>query len=74
MRDPNRIESILDLLKEVWMQSPDLRLSQLIVNAIRPEQPAPQVFYAEDEKVVEGLRAYSEMISKANHERHDGHT
>jgi hypothetical protein len=48
MRDPARIDQILDLLREVWTRSPDLRLRQLIVNAVRPGQPCPEVFSVED--------------------------
>lgn len=32
MRDPERIERICNLLKEVWKQYPDWRLGQLIFN------------------------------------------
>jgi hypothetical protein len=74
MRDPKRIEPMLDLLKKVWMQSPDLRLSQLIVNAIRQGEPAPQVFYAEDDRVAEGLKAYFDLIQNAEQESQDDHT
>lgn len=55
MRDPNRIIPVLDAVREVWERDPDLRLGQLIVNAIRPRHPVPEVFYAEDERVVAGL-------------------
>ena len=48
MRDPGRIDQILDLLREVWTRSPDLRLGQLIVNAVRPRDPCPEVFAIED--------------------------
>lgn len=48
MRDPARIDQILELLREVWTRSPDLRLGQLIVNAVRPQEPCPEVFYIED--------------------------
>lgn len=48
MRDPARIDQILDLLREVWKQSPDLQLGQLIVNAVRPLEPCPEVFSIED--------------------------
>ena len=48
MRDPARIDQILDLLREVWARSPDLRLGQLIVNAVRPREPCPEVFSVED--------------------------
>jgi hypothetical protein len=48
MRDPARIDQILELLRQVWIHSPDLRLGQLIVNAVRPREPSPEVFSIED--------------------------
>ena len=48
MRDPARIDRMLELLREVWTRSPDLRLGQLIVNAVRPQEPCPEVFSIED--------------------------
>ncbi|MGE0594658.1 MAG: hypothetical protein AB7G23_08960 [Vicinamibacterales bacterium] len=56
MRDPKRIQPILKLMEELWTQNPDLRLGQLLVNAIRPSQPAPEVFYAGDDRLLDGLR------------------
>ncbi|MGK0270550.1 MAG: hypothetical protein ACI88H_001197 [Cocleimonas sp.] len=35
MRDPNRIQELLNLLEEIWIQSPDLRFNQLIYNLQR---------------------------------------
>jgi hypothetical protein len=32
MRDPERIEEILSLIKELWLKNPDLRFNQLIYN------------------------------------------
>lgn len=32
MRDPKRIDEIVELLREVWKQSPDQRLGQLLDN------------------------------------------
>src|SRR4051812_37165609 len=55
MRDPNRIIPILDAIREIWEANPDLRLGQLIVNAIRPSQPCPQIFGAEDTVLQKGL-------------------
>ncbi len=48
MRDPARIDPLLELVRQVWVRSPDLRLGQLIVNAVRPGQPCPEVFAVED--------------------------
>jgi uncharacterized protein YihD (DUF1040 family) len=55
MRDPRRIDDVLAALKQVWAQQPDLRLGQLIVNAINPRQPCPEIFYAEDDVLLQGL-------------------
>ena len=59
MRDPNRIDRILATLRTEWVMSPDLRLGQLIVNAIRPSRPCPQVFFTEDTVVEAGLMSSS---------------
>lgn len=48
MRDPNRIDRMIEMLWELWKAQPDLRLGQLLVNVIRPGEPCPRVFYAED--------------------------
>ena len=44
MRDINRIDGILKELGEIWKEYPDLRLGQLILNAIKD----PQLYYIED--------------------------
>lgn len=44
MRDPNRIDEICELLREVWKQYPDWRLGQLIFNLTNEYD----CFYVED--------------------------
>jgi len=55
IRDPNRIELLLNKIREVWEKHPDLRLGQLISNQ------APQarwgVFYIEDDELLKQLNA-----------------
>jgi uncharacterized protein YihD (DUF1040 family) len=58
MRDPARINEVLETLRAAWQLDPDLRLGQLIVNAVRPSSPCPEVFYVEDDKLAEGLARY----------------
>jgi hypothetical protein len=60
MRDPKRIEPILEEIRRIWTACPDLRLAQLLVNVIRSPEPCPQIFYFEDDKLLERLRAYPE--------------
>ncbi|HUR52837.1 MAG TPA: hypothetical protein VMZ71_01815 [Gemmataceae bacterium] len=55
MRDPARIDRIIELLWDVWKQNPDMRLGQLVVNAIRPSEPCPQIFYPDDDVVEKSL-------------------
>jgi hypothetical protein len=57
MRDPARIPRILEAIWKVWERHPDLRLTQLLVNAIRPSRPTPQVFAFEDAELEKRLKA-----------------
>jgi hypothetical protein len=41
MRDPNRIPEVLEALRKVWEQCPDLRLGQLLVNVAGPHDIFP---------------------------------
>lgn len=54
MRDPNRIDNILQQVGEVWKQNPDLRLGQLLLNCMSD----PMLYYVEDDKLVEVVRSY----------------
>ena len=62
MRDPQRIDEILDLVRQVWLQDPDLRLGQIIVNATRPDEACPEVFTIEDSDLKRGLTAFLQQL------------
>jgi len=65
MRDPDRIEPTLDKIREFWKKHPDLRLAQIIVNAVganRPTTQCPTVFYMEDDYLMEGLAKLEDII------------
>ena len=66
MRDPQRIEQILEALRGIWQVDPDLRLGQLVVNAIRPSQPCPAIFNAEDDVLLKGLSEYRRQLLAAD--------
>jgi uncharacterized protein YihD (DUF1040 family) len=65
MRDENRIDRILDVIRGYWKAYPDLRLSQVLVEACRVAgakehralEPAPGIFYTEDDALEQALRA-----------------
>ena len=65
MRDPARIDDVLAAVRAAWAESPDLRLGQLIVNAVRPTNPCPEVFYTEDDALVQGLKGFQELMQAA---------
>jgi len=53
VRDPKRIKRILKLVEEVWMKSPDLRLTQLIMNALGINYDP---YYIEDDRLESALK------------------
>lgn len=65
MRDPARIDDVLAAVRAAWAESADLRLGQLIVNAVRSTNPCPEVFYAEDEALIQGLKSFRELMRAA---------
>lgn len=54
MRDPQRIDNILERLKTVWKDNPDLRLGQLLLAVVKMDR----LFYIEDEVLIQTLENY----------------
>ena len=48
MRDPNRIDTVIEAVKEEWRQVPDWRLGQLIVNISRAAGKMDPFFLEDD--------------------------
>lgn len=68
MRDVDRIDKILELVLEIWRAEPDLRLGQLIQNAVRLKEPDPiDIHTVEDDTLRKGLRGYLELIKNKQH-------
>lgn len=65
MRDPNRIPEIVYALKKLWEANPDLRLGQLLTNAINPGIPYPELYYIEDNEHVSRLNKL-QVICRTN--------
>ena len=53
MRNPDRLEPILNDILEIWKKNPDLRLCQLILNLV---YDANTLYYVEDEDLVKALK------------------
>jgi len=70
MRDPERIESILHLIKKAWKRNPDWRLCQLLSNmSVAVGWKNFDLFYLEDDLLREGLNNY--LIFIHNSEKGD---
>ena len=48
MRDPNRIDRVLEAIREAWAKDPDSRLGQLLYNVVRSHSPSLDLFSIED--------------------------
>lgn len=55
MRDPKRIDKIINKLRDLWKTYPDLRLGQLIVNLTPNDR---STFYLEDSVLLEEIEDY----------------
>jgi uncharacterized protein YihD (DUF1040 family) len=53
MRDKKRIPKILKEVQTIWEKNPDLRLGQLILNAISD----PALYYVEDKDLIIQLKS-----------------
>lgn len=52
MRDPKRIDELLNTVKTVWEQYPDWRFGQLVVNVLGVDP-----FYIEDDIILKAFQA-----------------
>ena len=56
MRDPRRIDNLLNIIRVYWKKNPNMRLSQILSNAAYKAQWINKdLFYLEDNKLFEGL-------------------
>lgn len=54
MRDINRIDKILEEIKLIWKNVPDLRLGQLLLNVLQD----PALYYVEDDQLIDHLKKF----------------
>jgi hypothetical protein len=60
MRDPERIDGVLAVVREVWQRYPDMRLGQLLVNAVQPSEPCSELYSIEDSRLVRKLESVAQ--------------
>ena len=54
MRNKYRIDAILNELQGIWMEVPDMRLGQLLLNVVND----PELYYIEDEELIAKLKEF----------------
>lgn len=62
MRDPSRINKLLNELEELWNIVPDWRFGQLIINLLSYIGRDP--FYFEDDKMEDIIKNYKEELAR----------
>ena len=74
MRDKNRINPILDMLKIVWNEYPDVRLGQLLHIAIIRggiKNKNFDLFHIEDDQILKGLNFMNRMDNEQHEINHN---
>lgn len=64
MRDINRIKPTIEKLEKLWLANPDIRLGQLIMNVVCPEETNPKLFYIEDDEFLKNLEEIENQMYK----------
>lgn len=60
MRDPERIDKILNIIKSIWVSYPDLRLMQLLINTLPRDESGTSgdYYYMEDDNLLKYLKDF----------------
>ena len=62
MRNPERIEKVMNIVERIWKKEPDLRFGQ-IINVI-DSLSDDDVFHLEDDKMIELLKQFEKSLDK----------
>ena len=62
MRDPNRIYKFCNELAALWSQVPDWRFGQLLCNVFCEEMPGQDIFFPEDDEMMNHFKHYFEQF------------
>ena len=64
-----KIEEVLYRIREVWVRHPSLRLGQLLVSSYQRRNGKVDIFYVEDDELIELVEDLGKMIDGALTER-----
>jgi len=60
-KEPYLQEEVIKAIQDAWARNPNMRLTQLLVNAIAPQEPCPEVYSTEDSKLIKLLNRFAEL-------------
>jgi len=61
MRNPNRIEPIIEKIKKLWLKNPDYRFGQLIMVIIKTEEQNIKLFNLEEDELLEKIEEFEKQ-------------
>lgn len=67
MRDPKRITNILKSLESAWEDNYDLRLGQLIENALSRSKSKTSLLLVEDDILLQGIETFIDKCPPTSH-------
>jgi len=53
--EPKIAKELLETIEKAWAKYPNLRLTQLLVNVIKPSESCSEIYYTEDSKLIDLL-------------------
>lgn len=56
--EPDTNKEMLETIEKAWAKYPELRLAQLLVNAIKPSEPCSEMYYVEDSRLINKLELF----------------
>ncbi len=57
-KEPNIEEDVIQAILETWSEYPDMRLTQLIINALVPKEPCIEIYNTEDSQLIKKLKKF----------------
>lgn len=53
-------KKLLQKLEVAWDKNPELRFAQLMVNVIKPKEPVPEIFYINNDDLMNKVNSWIE--------------
>ena len=57
-KEPGMEREVLEAINDAWNKYPDLRFTQLLINAINPSETCSEIYNLEDSKLVKLLNDF----------------